>query len=75
MSLEIHFSGWQAGHGDVKHAGRASLLLRAPALRGLRPTVSREHRKKPRSEYETYQFDRRKMSEYATKRFARTTNL
>jgi len=49
-SLEIHFSGWQAGHGDAKHVGRAGLLLRAPALRGLRPTVSREHRKEPRSE-------------------------
>jgi hypothetical protein len=47
--LEIRFAGWQAGHGDAKHLGRAGLLLRAPALGGLRPTVSREHLKKPRS--------------------------
>jgi hypothetical protein len=49
-SLEIRFAGWQAGHGDAKHLERAGLLLRAPALGGLRPTVSREHRKEPRSE-------------------------
>jgi hypothetical protein len=48
--LKIHSVGWQAGHGDAKHLGRAGLLLRAPALGGLRPTVSRGHRKEPHSE-------------------------
>jgi len=28
------FAGWQAGHGDAKHLGRASLLHRAPAPQG-----------------------------------------
>jgi hypothetical protein len=32
-----------------KHLGRAGLLLRAPALGGLCPTVTREHRKEPHS--------------------------
>jgi hypothetical protein len=48
--MKFRISGWQAGHGDAKHLGRAGLLLRGPAHEGLRPAVSREHRKEPRTE-------------------------